>query len=49
MALSRVKAIVDKKGQEMCFVDGYDETGEIDAVVFASSNYQTLKERVSAW
>lgn len=42
MAISRVKAIVDKKGQEMCFVDGYDETGEIDGVVFAN-NYQTLK------
>ena len=43
MALSRVKVIVDKKGQEMCFVDGYDETGEVDAVVFASS-FQVLKK-----
>ena len=43
MALSRVKVIVDKKGQEMCFVDGYVETGEVDAVVFASS-FQVLKK-----
>lgn len=43
MSLSRVKVIVDKKGQEMCFVDGYDETGEIDGVVFASS-FQVLKK-----
>lgn len=43
MALSRVKVIVDKKEQEMCFVDGYDETGEVDAVVFASS-FQVLKK-----
>ena len=43
MALSRVKVIVDKKGQEMCFVEGYDETGEIDGVVFASS-FQVLKK-----
>lgn len=43
MALSRVKLIVDKKGQEMCFVDGYDDTGEIEGVVFASS-FQGLKQ-----
>lgn len=43
MALSRVKVIVDKKGQEMCFVEGYDETGEVDAVVFANS-FQILKK-----
>lgn len=43
MSLSRVKVIIDKKGQEMCFVDGYDETGEVDAVVFASS-FQVLKK-----
>lgn len=42
MALSRVKVIVDKKGQEMCFVEGYDETGEVDGVVFAGS-FQALK------
>ncbi len=37
MALSRVKVIVDKKGEEMCFIEGYDETGNVDGVVFASS------------
>ncbi len=42
MALSRVKVIVDKKGEEMCFIEGYDETGNVDGVVFASS-FQVLK------
>ena len=51
MALSRVKVIVDKKGEEMCFIgfgrlfdstDIYDETGNVDGVVFASS-FQVLK------
>ena len=28
MALLRVKVIVDKKGNEMCFIEGFDETGE---------------------
>ncbi|MFQ8706403.1 MAG: DNA polymerase III subunit alpha [Thomasclavelia sp.] len=42
IALSRVKVIVDKKGEEMCFIEGYDETGNIDGVVFASS-FQVLK------
>ncbi len=42
MALSRVKVIVDKKGEEMCFIEGYDETGNVDGVVFASS-LQVLK------
>ncbi len=42
MALSRVKVIVDKKGEEMCFIEGYDETGNVEGVVFASS-FQVLK------
>ena len=41
--VTRVKVIVDKKGQEMCFVDGSDETGTVDGVVFAS-NFQALKK-----
>lgn len=34
--LQRVKNIIDKKGNEMCFIEGFDETGSIDGVVFAS-------------
>jgi len=34
--LQRVKNITDKKGQEMCFIEGFDETGSVDGVVFAS-------------
>ncbi len=41
--ITKVKVIVDKKGQEMCFVEGHDETGEVDGVVFAS-NFQGLKK-----
>ena len=36
VSIQRVKNIVDKKGEEMCFVEGIDETGHIDGVVFAS-------------
>ncbi|MGN1182828.1 MAG: DNA polymerase III subunit alpha, partial [Faecalibacillus sp.] len=35
LSITRVKAIVDKKGHEMCFIEGYDETGSIEGVVFA--------------
>lgn len=35
--LQRVKQIVDKKGNEMCFIEGYDETGSIEGVVFGST------------
>lgn len=42
VAISRIKIIIDKNGQEMCFIDVYDETGEIDGVIFAN-NYQRLK------
>lgn len=34
--LQRVKNITDKKGDEMCFIEGFDETGNVDGVVFAS-------------
>lgn len=43
LSLSRVKAIVDKKGNEMCFVEGNDETGSIEGVVF-SSIYKQYRE-----
>ena len=46
MALSRVKVIVDKKGQEMCFVDGYDETGRCCCLCFKFSSF---KENISTW
>lgn len=42
ISLQRCKIIVDKKGQEMCFIEGYDETGSIEGVVFAS-RYSNLK------
>ena len=34
--LQRVKNITDRKGNEMCFIEGFDETGSVDGVVFAS-------------
>lgn len=34
--LQRIKNITDRKGDEMCFIEGFDETGSIDGVVFAS-------------
>lgn len=37
ISLQRVKQIIDKKGNEMCFIEGYDETGEIDGVIFGST------------
>ena len=40
--VTRVKMTIDKKGQEMAFVDGNDETGAVDGVIFAS-NFQALK------
>lgn len=39
--LQRVKNITDRKGNEMCFIEGFDETGSIDGVVFAS-RYKSL-------
>lgn len=40
--ISRIKPIVDKKGNEMCFIEGYDETGNIEGVVFSFA-YQKAK------
>ncbi len=34
--IQRVKNITDRKGNEMCFIEGIDETGSVDGVVFAS-------------
>ncbi len=34
--LQRIKNITDRKGDEMCFIEGFDETGSVDGVVFAS-------------
>ena len=47
MSLTRVKAIVDKKGNDMCFIEGQDETGSVDGVVFSSTykQYQDIFER----
>lgn len=45
ISLSRVKTIVDKNGREMCFIEGYDETGHVEGVVFAAS-YQKIKSIV---
>lgn len=39
--IQRVKNITDKKGEEMCFIEGIDETGHIDGVVF-SSRYKSI-------
>ncbi|MCD7894107.1 MAG: DNA polymerase III subunit alpha [Erysipelotrichaceae bacterium] len=36
VSITRVKNIVDKKGNEMCFIEGSDETGSVDGVVFSS-------------
>ena len=47
LSLSRVKVIVDKKGNEMCFIEGFDETGNVEGVVFSSTyqRYKTLLEK----
>lgn len=42
LSISRIKPIVDKKGNEMCFIEGYDETGSIEGVVFSFA-YQKAK------
>ena len=44
MALSRVKVIVDKKGQEMCFVDGYDENWWSRCCCLCFKVFQVLKK-----
>ncbi len=44
VCLQRIKVIRDKKGQNMCFLTMYDETGTIDAVVFADTYHQYEKQ-----
>ena len=37
----------DKKRNEMCFIEGFDETGNVEGVVFSSTyqRYKTLLEK----
>ena len=42
MVIQRVKPILDKKGREMCFIEGYDDTGSLEGVVF-STVYMRIK------
>lgn len=34
--IQRVKNITDRKGNEMCFIEAFDESGSMDGIVFAS-------------
>ncbi len=36
MQIQRVKVIVDKNGRDMCFIEGIDETGSVEGVIFSS-------------
>ena len=36
MQIQRVKTIVDKNGHDMCFIEGIDETGSVEGVIFSS-------------
>lgn len=36
LQVQKVKNITDRKGNEMCFIEGNDDTGSIDCVVFSS-------------
>jgi len=36
LCLQRVRVIKDKKGNYMCFITAFDETGNVDGVVFSS-------------
>ena len=45
LAIQRIKVIVDKRGQTMCFVKFYDENGAIDGTVF-SSTYETYQKEI---
>lgn len=42
LCIERIKVIRDKKGQNMCFLTCYDETGSIDCVLF-SDQYERFK------
>ena len=41
-SISSVRAIVDKKGREMAFIEGQDETGQVEFVCF-SNQYERFK------
>ncbi|MGX8680415.1 MAG: DNA polymerase III subunit alpha, partial [bacterium] len=45
--VSRIRVIVDKRGQEMAFIEGRDDTGQCDCVCFSSqySRYRQVLER----
>lgn len=45
LAIQRIKVIVDKRGQTMCFVKFYDENGAIDGTVF-SSTYEAYQKEI---
>ncbi len=47
LCIERVKTIRDKKGQNMCFLTCYDETGNIDCVLFSDQyeSYQSYLKR----
>ena len=49
LCLQRVRIIRDKKGNYMCFITGFDETGTIDGVVFSNvfAQYQAYLNRGS--
>ena len=43
VVLHRIKVIVDKKGNQMAFISGNDDTGELEATVF-SNQYRRYSE-----
>lgn len=51
LAIQRVKVINDKKGQQMCFVTFYDESSQVDGVIFASTyeQYRNIISRNSVY
>lgn len=42
LCIERIKTIRDRKGQDMCFLVCYDETGKIDCTLF-SQQYETYR------
>ena len=47
VSIQRIKVIRDKKGQDMCFIGIYDESGNCDAVLFNNeySRYKDILKR----
>lgn len=47
LCIERVKIIRDKKGQNMCFLTCYDETGSVDCVLFSDqyTRYQSCLKK----